>query len=86
MDTEEKEKRMRKADEVIRWVISYAKETIKCKVTDYKKHNFRVQFFSSEDKLIMPTEIPEEWVSRTKPEENIVHYQLELLCKNLGRM
>jgi hypothetical protein len=42
MDTEEKGRRIKEADEVIRWAISYLKGNIKCKVTDYKKHNFRV--------------------------------------------
>jgi hypothetical protein len=86
MDTEEKGRRIKEADEVIRWAISHLKRNIKCKITDYKKHNFRVQFFSPEDNLIIPTEIPEEWVIGTRPNENIVYDQLELLCKNLDKI
>ena len=86
MDAVEKERRIKEADEIIRWAILYLEGTIKCKVTDFKKHDFRVQFFSSGDKLIMLTLIPEDWINGTQPNENVVHDQLELLCKNLERI
>ena len=77
------DEKIREAQEILNWVITNLNETIKCKVMDYKYENYRVQFFNKENKLIMPTQIPEEWVKGSNPKENLIHDKLKSLIKNL---
>jgi hypothetical protein len=86
MDAKEKEKRIGEAQEIINWAIVHVNGSIKCKVTDYKHENFRVQFFSKDGNLIMPSEIPDEWIEATNPKQNVVYDKLEFLVKNLEKM
>ena len=83
MDNKEKEKRMDEAEEVLNWAITYLNGSIKCKVIDYKHQNYRVQFFTKENKLITPVQIPEEWIKQSDPGENFIHDKLKTLLKNL---
>jgi hypothetical protein len=78
------DEKIREAQEILNWAITHLKGSIKCKVTDYKHENYRVQVFSKDDKLIMPIQIPEEWIKGTHPTENLIHDKLETLLKNLG--
>ena len=80
MDEDEK---MRQAQETLAWAIMHLNGSIKCKVTDYKHKNYRVQFFTKENKLIMPVLISEDWVKESNPKENLIHDSLKTLLKNL---
>jgi hypothetical protein len=80
MDQDEK---IKEAQEILNWAIAHLKGSIKCKVNDYKKGNYRVQFFKKDDKPIMPTQISEEWIKGTDMNENLIHNQLQMLLKNL---
>ena len=80
-----KDEKVREAQEILNWVIMNLNANIKCKVTDYKHESYRVQFFTKENKLIMPTEIPEEWVKESNPKENFIHDQLKTLLRNLEK-
>jgi hypothetical protein len=86
MDVKVKEKRIGEAQEIMNWTILHLNGSIKCKVTDYKHENFRVQFFSKDGNLIMPSEIPDEWVEATDPKQNVVYDKLEFLVNNLEKM
>jgi hypothetical protein len=77
------DEKVREAQEVLDWAIAHLKGSIKCKVTDYKHENYRVQFFKKDDKLIMPTQILEDWIKGTNQRENLIHEKLELLLRNL---
>ena len=80
MDEDEK---VREAQEILDWAIMYLKGSIKCKVIDYKYRNYRVQFFTKDNKLIIPVQITEEEVKEINPGENFVPDKLKTLLRNL---
>jgi hypothetical protein len=80
MDRDEK---MREAQEILKWAIIHSNLSINCKVIDYKYESYKVQFLTEENKLIMPVQIPEEWIKGSHPKENVIHDRLELLISNL---
>jgi len=43
----------------------------------------RVQFFTKDNKLIMPVEITEEEIEETNPKENSIPDKLKTLLRNL---
>lgn len=61
------DEKMKEAQEVLNWAIVNLEGKIKCKVMKYKSKNYQVPFFTKEDKLIMPVQIPEEWVKGSDP-------------------
>jgi hypothetical protein len=77
------DEKTKEAEEILNWAITYLNGSIKCKVTDYKHGNYRVQFLKKDDKPIMPTQIPEEWIKGTNMKENLIHDKLQMLLKNL---
>jgi hypothetical protein len=78
------DEKIRGAQEILDWAITHLKRSIKCKVMDYKHENYRVQVFTKENKLIMPVQIPEEWIKNSNPKENFIHDRLKILLANLG--
>jgi hypothetical protein len=81
MDRDEK---MKEAQEVLNWAIVSLNGKINCKVIDYKHENYKVHFFTKESKLIMPVQVPEEWIKGSNPRENLIHDRLKALLENLG--
>jgi len=79
----DRDKKMKEAQEVLNWVIMHLDLNIHCKVFDYKYENYRVQFFTKENRLIMPVQIPEEWIEGSNPKENSIHDRLKTLLENL---
>ena len=77
------DEKIREVQEILDWAITHLKGSIKCKVTDYKHGNYRVQFFKKDDKPIMLIQISEEWIKGTNLRENVIHDKLEMLLKNL---
>ena len=77
------DEKIKEAQEILNWAITYLNGSIKCKVTDYKHGNYRVQFLKKDDKPIMPTQISEEWIKGTNLRENVIHDKLEMLLRNL---
>ena len=77
------DEKIREAQEVLDWVIIYLNVSITGKITDYKHNNYRVQIFTKENKLIMPIQMPEEWIKETNSKQKFVHDQLKALLKNL---
>jgi hypothetical protein len=77
------DEKIKEAQEILNWAITNLNGSIKCKVLDYKYGDYHVQFFNKESKLIMPTQIPEEWVRGSNPKENLIHDNLKMLLKNL---
>jgi hypothetical protein len=77
------DEKIKEAQEMLDWAIMRLNGSIKCKVIDYKHENYRVQVFTKENKLIMPVQIPEEWIKESKPMENLIHDKLKTLLKNL---
>jgi hypothetical protein len=80
-----KEEMIKGAQEILNWAIMHLNGSIKCKVTDYKHENYRVQFSKKDDKPIMPIQISEEWIKGTNPKENRIDDKLEILLKNLEK-
>ena len=80
MDRDEK---VKEAQEILNWAIIHSNLSINCKVIDYKHENYKVQFLTKENKLIMPVQVPEEWIKGSHPKENVIHDRLELLLANL---
>jgi len=77
------DEKIKEAQEILNWAITYLNGSIKCKVTDYKHGNYRVQFLKKDDKPIMPTQISEEWIKGTNLRENLIHNKLQMLLINL---
>jgi hypothetical protein len=78
------DEKIREAQEILNWAIINLEGKIKCKVMKYKSQNYQVQFFTKEDKLIMPVQIPEEWIKQSDPQGNVIEDKLKTLLKNLG--
>jgi len=77
------DEKIREAQELLDWAIMHLNASINCKVIDYKHNNYRVQFFTKENKLIMPVQISEEWIKGSNPKENVIHDRLKILLENL---
>jgi hypothetical protein len=78
-----RDEKIKEAQEVLNWAISHLNLSINCKVIDYKHENYRVQFFTKDNKLIMPIQITEREIKESNPKENFVHNKLSTLLKNL---
>ena len=78
------DEKIKEAQEILNWAIMHLKGNINCKVMDYKHENYRVQFFTKENKLIMPVQIPEEWIKGSHPSENRMDDRLKVLLANLA--
>jgi hypothetical protein len=77
------DEKIREAQEILDWAIMNLNGSIKCKIIYYKYESYQVQFFTKENKLIMPVQIPEEWVKGSNPGENFIHDKLKNLLTNL---
>jgi len=77
------DEKIKEAQEILNWAIMHSNGNIKCKVTDYKHENYRVQFLKKDGKPIMPIQIPEEWIKGTNSRENLIHDKLQILLRNL---
>jgi len=77
------DEKIKEAQEILNWAIMYLNLSINFKVIDYKHKNYRVRFFTKENKLIMPVQIAEEWVKQSNPNENFIHDKLRTLLRNL---
>ena len=51
---------------------------INCKVIDCKYENYKVQFFTKENKLIMPVQVSEERIQGSNPGQNLIHDRLKI--------
>ena len=78
------DEKIKEVQEILDWAITHLNVSIKCKVRNYKHKNFQARVFTKENKLIMPVQVPEEWIKGTNPRENLIHDKLEILFKNLG--
>ena len=81
----ERDEKIKQAQETLNWAIQNQNGTINCKVIEYKKGIYRVQFFTKDNKLIMPVQINEEWVLGSKPTENVINDRLKMLLTNLEK-
>ena len=77
------DEKIKEAQEILDWAIMHLNGSIKCKVIDYKYRNYKVQFFTKDNKLIMPVQIAEGEIEETKPKENFIPDKLKTLLKNL---
>jgi hypothetical protein len=77
------DEKIREAQEILNWAIMHLNLNFNCKVIDYKHENYKVQFLTKENKLIMPVQVPEEWIKGSSPKENLIHDRLEVLLGNL---
>ncbi|MFB3885069.1 MAG: hypothetical protein ACE144_07555 [Thermodesulfobacteriota bacterium] len=77
------DEKLKEAQEILDWAIIHLNGNMKCKVIDCKHKSYRVQFFTKENKLIMPVQILEEWIKGTNPRENLIHDNLNTLLRNL---
>ncbi len=80
----EQEQKTKEAQEKLNWAITHMNLNIHCEIIASKKRYFKVQFFSKDNKLIMPVEVSEEWIEDTDPKEKKIHDQLSLVLKNLA--
>jgi hypothetical protein len=81
MDRDEK---MKEVQEVLHWAIMRLNLSFSCKVLDYKYENYKVEFFTKENKLIMPVQIPGEWIETSHPREDRLDDRLKTLLANLA--
>jgi len=52
----EREEKLKEAQEILNWAIMQLNLSINCKVMDYKYENYKTQFFTKENKLIIPVQ------------------------------
>ena len=52
----EREEKLKEAQEILNWAIMQLNPSINCKVMDYKYENYKTQFFTKENKLIIPVQ------------------------------
>ncbi len=81
MDRNEK---IKEAQEVLNWAIRRLNLSFSCKVLDYKYENYKAEFFTKENKLMMPVQIPEEWIKGSQPGEDRLDDRLKALLGNLA--
>jgi hypothetical protein len=81
----EQDEKIKQAQETLNWAIKNQNRAINCKVIEYKKGIYRVQFFTKDNKLIMPVQINEEWVLGSRPAENSIHDRLNMILTNLEK-
>jgi len=77
------DEKIKEAQEILDWAIMHLNLNINCKVIDRKYENYKVQFFTKENKLIMPVQVPDEWIKGSNPKENLIYDRLKLLLINL---
>ena len=77
------DEKLKEAQDILDWAIMHENGSVKCKVMSYKYKSYRVQFFTKDQKLIMPVQIDEEEVKETRPKENVIPDKLKTLLKNL---
>jgi hypothetical protein len=77
------DEKVREAQEILEWAIMHLNGSIKCKVIDHKYRSYRVQFFTKDNKLIMPVQITEGEIGETNPKENTIPDKLKTLLRNL---
>jgi hypothetical protein len=78
-------KRIEDAQKTLDWAIESLDLSIKCMAINYKDEKYKVQFFTSENKLIRGVgfSIPKEWIGDTNPMKNAIHDELRSLLINL---
>ena len=78
-------KRIEDAQKILDWAIENLNLSIKCMVISYRNENYKVQFFTWENKLIRGAgfNIPEEWIGDTNPVKNDIHDELKSLLIEL---
>ena len=78
-------KRIGDAQKILDWAIESLDLSIKCMAISYRTENYKVQFFTWENKLIRGVgfSIPEEWVEDTNPMKNAIHDELKSLLIDL---
>jgi len=77
------DEKIKEAQEILDWAIMHLNGSIKCKVIDNKYRNYRVQFSTKDNKLIIPVQITEEEVKGSNPRENFIPDKLKTLLRNL---
>jgi hypothetical protein len=77
------DEKIREAQEILEWAIMHLNGNIKCKVIDYKYKSYRIQFFTKDNKLIMPVQIAEGEIGETNSKENFIPDKLKTLLRNL---
>ena len=78
-------KRIEDAQKTLDWAIESLNLSIKCMVISYRNENYKVQFFTWENKLIRGVGfgIPKEWIGDTNPMKNAIHNELKSLLIDL---
>ena len=78
-------KRIEDAQKILNWAIENLNLSIKCMVINYRNENYKVQFFTWENKLIRGVGfgIPKEWIGDTNPMKNAIHNELKSLLIDL---
>lgn len=77
------DEKVKEAQEILDWAIMHLNGSIKCKVIEYKHKNYRVQFFTKDNKLIMPVQITEAEIGETNIKENFISDKLRTLLTNI---
>jgi hypothetical protein len=80
----DRDENMKEAQAVLDWAIKRLNLSFNCKVMDYKYENFKVEFFTKENKLMMPVQIPEAWIKGSHPGEDRLDDRLNALLGNLA--
>ena len=77
------DEKIREAQEVLDWVVMHLNLSIKCKVIDYKREDYRVQVLKK-DRPFIQIQVTGDWVRESNPKENFIPDKLKTLLKNLA--
>jgi hypothetical protein len=72
------DEKIKDAQEILDLAIMHLNLNINCKVIDCKYENYKVQFFTKENKLIMPVQVSEKWIQGSNPGQNLIHDRLKI--------
>ncbi len=81
----EQDGKIQEAQEALTRSILFLNGTMNCKVIEYKKGIYRVQFFRKDNTLIMPVQVNEDWITGSDPAKSVIHDRLKMLLINLEK-
>lgn len=78
-------KKIENAQKILDWAIQSLDLSIKCMVLNYKDQQYKVQFFTWENKVIRGVgfKIPERWIEDTNSIKNDIRDELKRLLAEL---
>ncbi len=79
------DERIRQAQEKLDFAIKKLNLNIRCEVMNHKDDKFPTQFFTRENKLIIASNIHEDWIEDTNIKEDFIDPKLQKFLTKINR-